>query len=199
LKEGWPDVTDQAVSFLREFVTRPQEVGAIVPSSPALARAVVSSIDWDSVKVVVEYGPGLGPVTAEILKKTEGKDFFAIELNETYAHHFARKFPDVALYQDSVANVVEIAAAHGVGQVDCVVSGLPWANFSGALQEELLDAMFEVLSAEGQFVTFAYLHGLVLPSGRRFRTKLFKRFRTVDRSPIVWRNTPPAVVYHCRR
>ena len=192
-------MADQAVRFLKEFVNKPQEIGALVPSSPALARAVVRSIDWDQVRVAVEYGPGLGAITAEILTRTDGKDFFAIELNEVYADRFRRSFPQVRLYHDSVANLPAIAAEHGVDVIDCVVSGLPWAIFSGAVQDELLDATFEVLREGGQFATFAYMHGLALPAGRRFRKKLARRFRKIDRSPVVWRNTPPAVVYHCVR
>jgi phospholipid N-methyltransferase len=192
-------MADQAVQFLKEFVNRPQEIGAIVPSSPALAREVVRSIAWDKVQVAVEYGPGLGAITGEILTRTEGKDFFAIELNQAYADRFRRSYPDVPLYRDSVANVVSIAAEHGVEAIDCVISGLPWAIFSDAVQDEILDAMFQVLREGGQFATFAYMHGLALPAGRRFREKLTRRFRKLDRSPVVWRNTPPAVVYHCVR
>ena len=192
-------MTDEAVRFLKEFVNKPQEIGALVPSSPALARAVVQSVDWSKVQVAVEYGPGLGAITAEILTRTDGKDFFAIELNETYADRFRRSFPEVPLYRDSVANLPAIAAEHGVEAIDCVISGLPWAIFSDAVQDELLDATFAVLREGGQFVTFAYMHGLALPAGRRFRRKLSGRFRNIDRSPTVWRNTPPAVVYHCVR
>ncbi len=192
-------MADQAVRFLKEFVNKPQEIGAIAPSSPALAREVVRCIDWGRVEVAVEYGPGLGAITGEVLTRTKGKDFFAIELNEAYADRFQRSFPQVKLYRDSVANVVSIAAEHGVEAIDCVISGLPWANFSDAVQDEILDAMFQVLRVGGQFVTFAYMHGLALPRGRRFREKLTRRFRKLDRSPVVWRNTPPAVVYHCVR
>jgi phospholipid N-methyltransferase len=189
-------MADQTVRFLKEFVSKPQEIGAIAPSSPALAREIVRSIDWDRVRVAVEYGPGLGAITGEILTKTEGKAFFAIELNQAYADRFSRSFPQVPLDRDSVANVVSIAAEHGVDVIDCVVSGLPWANFSDTVQDELLDATFQVLREGGQFVTFAYMHGLALPAGRRFRDKLIRRFRNLERSPVVWRNTPPAVVYH---
>jgi phospholipid N-methyltransferase len=192
-------MADQAVRFLKEFVSKPHEVGAIVPSSPALARAVADSIDWDRIRVVVEYGPGLGAITGELAARAEGKDFFAIELNEAYAERFRRSYPDVPLYRDSVANVVAIAAAHGVDAVDCIVSGLPWANFSETLQDELLDRSLQVLRQGGQFVTFAYLHGLALPRGRRFREKLSRLFSKVEPSPVVWRNTPPAIVYHCLR
>jgi phospholipid N-methyltransferase len=190
---------DQAVSFLKEFVSRPHEVGAIAPSSPALAREVVGAVDWGRVSVVVEYGAGLGAITEEILKKTDGRDFFAIELNESYADRFSRMFPHVRLYRDSVANVESISQSHGVDRIDCVISSLPWAIFSQELQDDLLDATMRVMSPDGQFVTFAYLHGLVLPTGRRFRRKLAARFRTVERSRVVWRNTPPAVVYYCSR
>ena len=189
-------MTDQAVRFLKEFVSKPQEIGAIVPSSPALAREVVRSIDWDRVGVAVEYGPGLGAITREILTRIDGKDFFAIELNEAYADRFRRSFPGVPLYRGSVANVKSIAAEHGVEAIDCVISGLPWAIFSDSVQDELLDAMFQVLREGGQFATFAYMHGLALPAGRKFREKLARRFSRLERSPVVWRNTPPAVVYH---
>lgn len=192
-------MTDEAVNFLKEFVTKPQQIGAIVPSSPALAREIVARIEWAKAEIVVEYGPGLGAVTSEILRRAEGCDFFAIEVNEVYAEAFVQRFPGVPLYRDSAANVVDICARHGVDHVDAVVSGLPWANFSHETQDEVLDAMLDVLAPEGQFATFAYMHGLALPSGRRFRHKLEAHFRTVERSSVVWRNTPPAVVYHCRR
>jgi phospholipid N-methyltransferase len=192
-------VPDLAVSFLKEFVSKPHEVGAIAPSSPDLAREVVGSVDWDRVAVVAEYGAGLGAITEEILKRIEGRDFFAIELNEVYADRFSRMFPQVPLYRDSVANVESIRDAHGADRIDCVISSLPWAIFSQELQDELLDATLRAMTPDGQFVTYAYLHGLVLPTGRRFRRKLKARFRIVERSRVVWRNTPPAVVYHCSR
>jgi phospholipid N-methyltransferase len=192
-------LADPAVSFLKEFVSKPQEIGALVPSSATLARTMVEGVDWSRVEVVVEYGPGPGAITSAILPLVEGKRFFAIELNEAYADRFRRNFPQVPLYRDSVSNVVEICRAQGVDRIDCVMSGLPWANFSQRVQEEILDATFEVLADDGQFVTFAYTHGLALPSGRRFRQKLDERFREVKRSRVVWLNTPPAVVYHCRR
>ena len=95
--------------------------------------------------------------------------------------------------------MVDVCLRHGVDRLDCVISGLPWANFNDRVQDDLLDAMFEVMAPGGQFTTFAYMHGLALPSGRRFRAKLDDRFSRVDRGDVVWRNAPPAVVYHCVR
>lgn len=192
-------VTDEAVNFLKQFVARPHEIGAIVPSSETLAREMVERVDWARVDVVVEYGPGLGAVTSEILRKADGRDFFVIEVNEPYTHALRRRFPLLPVYLGSAASIVEIAAAHGVTQVDCVISSLPWANFPEVVQNQILDAMFDVMAPHGQFATFAYMHGLPLPSGRRFRAKLEQRFRRVTRSGVIWRNAPPAIVYHCER
>lgn len=188
-----------AVDFLKEFVTNPQEIGAIVPSSEELAAAVAGCIDWGRVRVAAEYGPGLGSITAAILERLDGQDFFAIELNESYAETLRHQFPDLKIYGDSVAHVETIVARHGVASIDAVVSSLPWANFSEELQDELLEATMKVLSPGGQFATFSYVHGLVLKSGIRFRGKLERQFRTVTRSDVVWRSVPPAVVYHCER
>ena len=188
-----------AVNFLKEFVTNPQKIGAITPSSEELAVALAGSIDWDRVRVAAEYGPGLGSITKAILEQLDGQDFFAIELNQAYADALSQQFPDLRVYWDSVANIEQIAAAHGATHVDAVVSSLPWANFSEGLQDELLDATMNVLAPNGQFATFSYVHGLMLKSGLRFREKLERRFRSVDRSEVVWRSVPPAVVYHCER
>ncbi len=188
-----------AVNFLKEFVTNPQKIGAITPSSEELAVALAGSIDWDRVRVAAEYGPGLGSITKAILEQLDGQDFFAIELNQAYADALSQQFPDLRVYWDSVANIEQIAVAHGATQVDAVVSSLPWANFSEGLQDELLDATMNVLAPNGQFATFSYVHGLMLKSGLRFREKLERRFRSVERSEVVWRSVPPAVVYHCER
>ena len=190
---------ESAVNFLKEFVTNPQEIGAIAPSSEELAAALAGSIDWDRVRVVAEYGPGLGSITAAILERIDGQDFFAIELNQAYADGLSNQFPELSVYCDSVANIEVIAAAHGANPIDAVVSSLPWANFSEGLQDDLLDATMNVLAPDGQFATFSYVHGLVLKSGLRFREKLERRFRSVERSDVVWRSMPPAVIFHCQR
>ena len=91
------------------------------------------------------------------------------------------------------------AGAERVSKVDLVVSGLPWAVFSDRDQTELLDTTIERMGEGARFATFAYLQGLLLPAGKRFRRKLDSRFREVETSRTVWRNLPPAVVYRCRR
>lgn len=186
--------------FICEYLHHPVRVGAIAPSSQGLAFRMVQWMDWDTVNAVVEYGPGTGAFTAQILQcKRPGTEFFAVELNARFVVALARRFPAVTIFQDSVANIEALCRQQGVGEVDAIVCGLPWAAFSDRDQTAYLDAMMRVLKPGGYFATFAYLQGMALPAARRFRTKLRNYFGEVQVSPTVWWNIPPAFVYQCRR
>ncbi len=186
--------------FLLQFLSNPGEVGAVAPSSARLAAAMVEWIDWPGVRTVVEYGPGTGRFTGQILSRMSPQaKLVAIEINPRFVAALAERFPAVAVYQESVAEVKAVCRREGIGEVDAIVSGLPWASFSADDQDACLRGMMTVLRPGGQFVTFAYLQGLLLPAGRRFRAKLRQCFSRIEISKTVWRNLPPAIVYRCRR
>ena len=186
--------------FFGEFLLHPTKTGAIAPSSQHLARTMVEWVDLPKAKMVLEYGPGTGVFTKRILERMPADArFVAIELNSKLAEIFHQRHPELTLVEDSVANVGAICQRLGLGKVDCIVCGLPWASFPESLQTRILDQMMAVMSPQGQFVTFAYLQGLLLPPGRRFAALLPKYFTQVSKSRIVWLNLPPAFVYQCRR
>ena len=186
--------------FVCEFLLHPVRVGAIAPSSRRLAVRMVQWIDWESAGTVVEFGPGTGVFTAQILqRKQPGKKFFAVELNSQFAATLKSRFPDATILQDSVAAIEELCRQQGVSEVDAIVCGLPWAAFSDRDQTAYLDALIKVLKPGGHFATFAYLPGMVLPAAHRFRRKLRNVFGEVRVSPTVWLNFPPAFVYWCWR
>ena len=186
--------------FLREFFRKPAVVGAIAPSSRSLTRKMVEWTDWPNVRYVIEYGPGTGVFTGQILAEMQpGTKFFAIEISPSFVDLLARSYPQARVYQDSVTHVQDLCQREGITQVDVILSGLPWAAFSPEDQAAYLDAMMKVLKPGGQFVTFAYLQGLLLPAGRRFKRQLSRYFSSVERSPTAWLNLPPAFVYRCRR
>jgi len=189
-----------STNFLLQFLRHPSQTGAVLPSSGYLAAAMVDWLDLGAARSVLEYGPGTGPFTPHILQRVR-KDcrFLAIERNGALAQEFRSRLPQVELIQDSVENVRAICDNAGISSVDCIVCGLPWAAFPEDLQKRVLDSMMTVLRPGGQFVTFAYLHGLPLPAGRRFANRLPKYFGEVGRSRTVWMNLPPALVYRCRR
>jgi phospholipid N-methyltransferase len=185
--------------FLAEFVTSPGTVGAIAPSSPALARRMVDWIDWSSVRAVVEYGPGTGVFTSELIAVTRpGTKLLAVEINPQLAVKVRERYRTVSVHHASVADIEAICRREAIDQVDAIVCGLPWAAFSPAMQATFLQATKAVLRPGGAFATFAYLQGLLLPAGQRFRRLLRAEFSEVSVSPVIWQNLPPAFVYRCR-
>jgi len=187
------------IRFLWEFIHAPASVGAVAPSSDRLTERMMEWIDWPSVTAVAEFGPGTGVFTRSILeRKRSDCDFFAVEKNVALAEVFRRQFPGVRLYEECASSVPELCRREGIERLDCIVCGLPWAAFTEELQDDILAGIRRALRPGGQLVTFAYLQGLLLPAGRRFRGKLQSSFSEVGQSPVVWKNLPPAFVYRCR-
>ena len=187
-------------AFLRTFLRYPARVGAIAPSSPALVATMVEWFDWPQARWVVEYGPGTGVFTEAVAKKMDPQaKFFAIERDPKMAAATRRRCPGVTVYEDTVTNVVDLCRLSSMPRIDAIICGLPWASFPSSLQTDALDATFKVLAPGGQFATFAYLQGMLLPAAKRFSELLEGRFATVQRSRIVWKNLPPAFVYRCVR
>ncbi|MDA2916231.1 methyltransferase domain-containing protein [Nitrospinae bacterium AH_259_B05_G02_I21] len=186
--------------FFAAFLRNPKSIGAIAPSSQVLARIITEWIDWENADTVIEYGPGTGAFTEEIMARLRpGAKFFAIEVHPGMVADLKRRYPNVVVYQDSVANIKEICEEQGVEEVDAIICGLPWAAFTDEEQTIFLEAMMTVLKPSAQFTTFAYLQGLLLPAGQRFKKKLTEYFSQVGRSRTVWWNLPPAFCYRCRR
>ena len=183
-------------SFFRAFLRNKSQVGALTPSGDQLADARVEWIDWDSIGSVVEFGPGTGVFTEKIMTKLQpGTKFFAVEQDEHLAKLTRERCPEATVYTDCVSNIAALCEKEGIEKVDAVISGLPWAVFTHALQKELLEEMKSVLKPGGKFVTFAYLQGMLLPAAQRFRRLLKYEFADVHQSRIVWQNVPPAFVY----
>ncbi|UBU17741.1 class I SAM-dependent methyltransferase [Nonomuraea gerenzanensis] len=186
--------------FLGQFLRNPAAIGALAPSSRHLAAAVCAPVPEKGEPIVVELGPGTGPFTAEIQQRLGGRGHhLAVELNERMAGLLAERFPKVDVANEDATRLGELLAERGLRMADVVVSGLPWAAFPSQLQHELLGAVTGAMSPGAAFTTFSYIHAIPLSSARRFRALLAERFEEVVLGRTVWRNTPPAFVFHARR
>jgi phosphatidylethanolamine/phosphatidyl-N-methylethanolamine N-methyltransferase len=184
------------IVFIREFVRHPGQTGALAPSSQGLADLITDAAGLANAEGIVEWGPGTGVFTQEILrKKRPDALFFALEMNEDFVAATQARCPGALVYHDSAVNTLHYLGKHGRTHCDCVLCGLPWASFDEPLQDTLLGTLTTVLRPGGRFLTFAYLQGLLLPAGQRFRKKLRSRFKHVTTTRTVWANLPPAFVY----
>jgi phospholipid N-methyltransferase len=193
-------MTRQAALFLRQFVRSPRSVGAVLPSSAALARAMLAPIDFTSARTIVEFGPGTGAFTRHIAARlAPGCRYLGIELNPDFVRGLAKAFPSLAFVHGSVADLGQILAARRIGPIDAIVCGLPWASLPMSLQETVFAAIDLTLVPGGVLATFGYLQSLALPGAWTLRRRLRRDFAEVGHSPVVWGNVPPAFAYICRK
>jgi phosphatidylethanolamine/phosphatidyl-N-methylethanolamine N-methyltransferase len=186
--------------FLRQFVRSPRTTGAVLPSSAALARAMLAPIDFASARTIVEFGPGTGAFTRAIAARlASGCQYLGIDLNREFVRALGAEFPQLIFIHGSVADLTQILAARGIDSIDAIVCGLPWAWLPIPLQQTVFAAIDRALVPEGVFVTFGYLQSLTLPGAWALRRRLSRSFAQVDRSPVVWANVPPAFAYICRK
>ena len=184
------------IQFIKAFLTHPTKTGAIAPSSVGLSELITDTANLPEASAVIELGPGTGVFTEKITQKIpDGAVFLAIELNADFVQATQDRCPDVEIHHDSATNARQYLQAHGLDHCDCIICGLPWASFSESLQDDLLNTIVDILRPGGRFLTFAYLQGLCLPAGQRFRRKLKSHFSEVTTTRTVWCNVPPAFVY----
>jgi phosphatidylethanolamine/phosphatidyl-N-methylethanolamine N-methyltransferase len=188
------------LAFIVESIKQPRSIGAVAPSSRFLARTILAAAELDKCHSIVEFGPGTGAFTKYILEQLRpDQRYVGIEQNKRFVALLMQQFPRLTFVNDSVENLLRIDAEFNIGPIDAIICGLPWASLPLPVQDNTFSAMRGLLHADSVFCTFAYLQGLVLPGARVLRARLRKEFRTISRSPIVWRNFPPAFVYICRR
>ncbi len=185
--------------FFKTFLKNPNVVGAVAPSSRVLARAMVEGKIGEATSCVVEYGPGLGSFTKEILsRKGKGTLYLGIEKNPAFVEVLEKEFPSGRFLVGDAGDVAAILGEQGISQVDLVVSGLPFANFPPPVQKRILEATCAVLKPGGSFVTFNYIHTWVLNKAKAFRKRVSGVFHEVSWRPVM-RNVPPAFVVECRK
>lgn len=179
-----------------EIFLRPDKAGAIMPSGNELSHLITDLAHLEDVHAVVEFGPGTGVFTREIINKAP-KDvvLISIENDATFMPRLQKEFPSVHFYHDVASSLGTHLKEHNITQCDRIISGLPWSVFSEKLQQETLSAAHASLKEGGLFLTFSYIHSQYFPGGVRFRHMLENTFSHVIRSPIAWKNVPPAFVY----
>ena len=183
--------------FVEAFLRDPLSVGSCWPSSAALCHAVVDDCDFQPGDTVVELGPGTGAFTELLLERMDGRGrLLAVEISGTNIAELRRRLPRCQTIHDSAEHLPEHL---GKRRARCIISGLAWGNMLPATQDRLFDAVLKSLTPGGQFVAFAYAHAVWFPTSRRFRRLLLENFARVEKSPTVWRNFPPAYVFHCWR
>ncbi|MGK0201240.1 MAG: phosphatidylethanolamine/phosphatidyl-N-methylethanolamine N-methyltransferase [Planctomycetota bacterium] len=189
------------LGFFGSFLKNPTSVGAVLPSSRFLSRALVGSLDHiQEGELVVEYGPGTGPMTAIIKERLPwNARYLGIELQPEFHELLCGRFSGMDFHLGSAGDVKQILADRGLPRPVRIISGLPFASLPIPVQDSVVDGLVWALEdSECDFRTFQYAHAYGMKSARRFRSRMGERFEHFERIGPIVRNVPPAFVLRYR-
>ena len=175
------------MGYVKVFMDDPA-VAAVTPSSKYLVERTVKAMDLHNAKVVVEYGAAQGVMTRKILEKMRpDARLLAIEFNAALFHELQNvKDPRLTLVHGDVREIDKILKTNGFDGADVIVSGVPFAFFSGRGRHELLTKTSSLLFPGGRFVAYQVTTHLI--------PLLKDYFSDVDTQFEV-RNIPPHFVF----
>lgn len=188
------------LGFFGSFLRNPASVGAVLPSSRYLARALVGWLDLAPGELIVEYGPGTGPATEVIRERLPAHArYLGIELEGRFHRLLTQRYPRLDFHHGSAADLRTILAERGLPKPARIVSGLPFASLPPAVQDAIVDGVVWALDGgRGDFRTFQYVHAYGMRAARRFRAAMLERFASFERIGPIVRNVPPAFVLRYR-
>jgi phospholipid N-methyltransferase len=144
--------------LFRRFLASPLQVAYVLPSSKALVKRVLGKMDFAKARVFVEFGAGEGCYTRELAKRlAPDAKLLTFELDEHLAEHLRRQFrhdPRVIVYNQDAATFREELHKLGIREADYVLSGIPFSYLEPRKKKEILTAVHEGLTPEGQFIVY---------------------------------------------
>lgn len=194
LSLGQSAVSDE-IQFLRLWLRRPRRLGAVLPSSRALATAMAGCLDVERPGSVVELGGGTGSITRAILGVgVAAHELFVIEREAALCDVIASRCPGVHVLRGDARETNALLHHAGASDVKAIVSGLPLLSIDKDIVRRILHAAFSVLAGDGDFLQFTY--GLNPPICRSMQAELGVTGR---RTGWVLANVPPAAIWRFRR
>ncbi|HEX4303336.1 MAG TPA: methyltransferase domain-containing protein [Rhizomicrobium sp.] len=177
--------------FIGRLITQPKTVGAIAPSSKALARAMAAQIDAAGDGPVLELGPGTGVATAALLARGFAPErITAIEYDPDFAALLAQRFAGVKVINGDAFDLDKTLAGRANAPFVGAISGVPLLNHSVQQRTTFLKGVLKRLKPGAPYVQFSYgLHCPVAPPAGV----------TVSQAAYIFFNLPPARVWVYRQ
>jgi len=183
---------DDEFRFFRSWMERPLSIGAVTPSSRALARTMAAYVDAKVPGPIIELGPGTGPVTeALVAQGIDPARLVLVEFDPTFCLLLRRRYPTATVVQGDAYRVGPLLGPLLREPVAAVVSGLPLITKPLKMRLRLLYDAFSMMAPGAPFVQFTYAAYSPIPRG-------LERV-TAQASERIWANIPPARVWVYRK
>jgi phosphatidylethanolamine/phosphatidyl-N-methylethanolamine N-methyltransferase len=180
------------IRFLKTLLESPRLTGAVSPSGRFLARAMARAIGPARDGLVVELGPGTGPVTKALMERGVAADqLVLVEYEAAFCRLLAQRFPGVRVVQGDAYALRRTLAELAGRPIRAIVSSLPLLNQAPPRRAALVDDAFALMAPDGVFVQFTYgmASPIPRPAGRGLAAKV---------TAPIWLNLPPARVWTYR-
>jgi phospholipid N-methyltransferase len=184
--------SEQILLFGRNFLKHPKMLGSLIPSSRFLVNHLLAEVDWTRARVFLEYGPGVGTFTTEILRRMRADAvLIALETNRDFVRFLRGRVRDDRLHvvHGSAADADAALASLHLSRADYVISGIPYTTMPPDLRDIILRKTHEVLDPNGAFLVYQFTRS-VLP----YLQQTFG-FVHQDFEPL---NVMPARLFYCR-
>jgi phosphatidylethanolamine/phosphatidyl-N-methylethanolamine N-methyltransferase len=180
--------TTDTLAFFKGFLSHPETVASVVPSSRFLERRIIDAADIRNARLVVELGPGTGGTTRAILNSLPPTGrLLTIELNPDFIRLLNRiDDPRLINHAGNATDIRKILQHYGLPNPDVVISGIPFSTMPASTGKAILNAMWASLMDGGRFVAY------------QFRNQVALLGRELFGNPDVTmelRNAPPMRVY----
>ncbi len=186
-----PSRSEETLLFAKNFLQHPKMLGSLIPSSRFLIGRLMSKVDWARAQTIVEYGPGVGTITAHILARMlPTARLVVFEMNEDFVRHLGRTLHDSRLHvvHGSAADVQKELGRLNLDGADYIISGIPFTPMPDALRETITREARAALNPGGTVLIYQFTR-TVLPYLRTHFDQVDQEFEA--------RNFPFAMLFHC--
>jgi phospholipid N-methyltransferase len=179
--------------FARNFIRHPTTVGWLLPSSRFVVAEVLKQINWDKARLIVEYGPGVGSFTKELLHHMSPEArLLALELNPEFCAYLRASLQDPRLLvvNESASQIDQVLERLGFPHADYVISGIPFATIPHDARDCIVRKTYSVLRPDGSFLVYQF-SSVVLPYLERVFGRVSRDFELL--------NIVPTRLFYCAR
>ena len=174
--------------FFRHWLRHPLGIGAMLPSSLAVARAMARDLPLHRPGAVLELGGGTGIVTRTLLEAgCPPERLVVVEREPALAAVLRRSFPAIRIVEGDARDLSRLLALHGVTRLAAVVSSLPIKWFPIAGQREVVMPCLDLLGEGGALLQLT--NALVSPLDR---AALCLEGAEIER---IWTQFPPVQLW----
>lgn len=181
--------------FIAAWLRSPLKMGAALPSSRGLARAMAAQVDITRDGAIIELGAGTGVVTHALLEAGISHNRLLVIERDKKLHSLLHAiFHDLQVLCADAMELDDVLKKAGVQKINAIVSSLPFIAMPMAIRHGIQEKMANAIGEDGIIIQFTYGHKSPINSSE------LKRYGLIgQRVRLVLVNVPPAHVWVYRR